>query len=447
MEPIVTEKGSRYILDWPSQQVRMEVGRIKPSLKAEVKTFFQESPFIRSYPVLDSNSGLDIFWKKLNRRKPIKDYGVDWEACVEEMAGVVIDRQRKHTPTVLIKDVREEEGIQWRVDNIMVEDITLIFGDGGSGKSMMACLLASMMDSGYMSTDHNLVCEPGRVLYLDWETKNPDNPGAEIAKRINSILRGFGREPESHVVYQEMGSPLNEELDFVIDLIDEHAIDVVIIDSMGLSLGGDLEAAEPVLQWFRDVGSLNKPTLIVSHKNKAGGIFGSQYTYNSCRMVWEARKSDTGVANGVDMVMFHRKANNVPQQHAIAWHIAFEDDTIIFSRKDVMDTEESGELKIPELIYRFIVQGPIKREDLDDLIADRKGIAPDTKAFSRMRNAISTAISRKVKSNEIEVDNNVLKLPADKIKKGEVFYEGGTSMPLAELQEQTGEKEWEQLRI
>ena len=428
MEPVVIEKGSGYEIEWASQNVQMIVsmikdGRFDDSVKAEVKVFHAGSGITRSSPTLTSESGKLDLTRKLNRRRKGTDYQIDWEACVEEMAGIIIDKHREGKPSVVIKDIPQEENLQWRVENIMLEDINLIYGDGGSGKSLTACLIASLIDSGHMTSEHQLVVEPGRVYFLDWET-SPH----EIRNRINSIHKGHGINSESNVVYRQCQRPFLEDYDIIMDEISERQIDVVIIDSMGMSVGGDLEGSTDINAFFRGLRKLGKPVLLISHKNKSGQIFGSQYTYNNSRMIWELIRSETSMDDDVDIVMFHRKGNNVPQQSEMAWRIIFdeENNSVEFQRKDAMDTDMSGNLSIHDLVYRLIVRdGSMERDTLYERIAALKKVAID-----KIKGAVNTAVSRYKKKKTLEQNGDTIGLAKDNFVKEEGF----TS--------ETGEEPW-----
>lgn len=116
-------------------------------------------------------------------------------------------------------------------------------------------------------------------------------------------------------------------------------------------------------------------------------------------MIWEVQRSESYNENGIDMVMFHRKGNDVAQQQPMAWDIRFEDDgeLVTFRRKDVMDTDLSGELSIHDLVYKLILRdGSTDRDLLYDRIATLKRVAVD-----KIKGAVETAISRHVKNQKL----------------------------------------------
>jgi len=423
VEPLVLSEGSGYTLEWASNGVTMEVSRIKPtrleadSVKAQVAVYHKGSSIIRSNPTLTSVDGVDKFWRKLNRRRKGEDYKIDWEGMVEVMAGIIIDRHRALTNAVDVEDIKEDETLEWRVHNILLENINLIYGDGGSGKSMTGCLMAVLCASGYMGSEHGLVVEPGRVLYIDWETTD-----SQIKKRIRHIRNGLKLNPErDRISYLKGMRPFLDDYDHIVDEIARTQSDLVILDSMGMAMGGDLEKADDVNSFFRGLNKLEKPVLLISHTNKSGQLFGSQYVTNNSRMIWEMVRSEGADNDDVDMVMFHRKGNDVPQQQPIAWRIEFNDEDINFIRTDILDTTLTGRLSIHDLTYRLILRdGAMEREILWKRVAALKTGKTTQTTIDSVRGAVNTAITRYKKKNMLQVNGPIIGLPADDFTAEEV---------------------------
>ena len=163
MEVTIENEGSGYRVAWKSDSntVEMLVKHIKArgsSFKAEVSVFLNEKPVHRSNPVLDSTSGMDGFARKLNKRRPENDYGIGWEQIVEDLSGIVIDTFRRGETEILLAEVDLDEQLKWRVDNLLVEgEPNLIWADGGTGKSMFALFLSTLIQQGYMNSEHGLI--------------------------------------------------------------------------------------------------------------------------------------------------------------------------------------------------------------------------------------------------------------------------------------------------
>lgn len=401
--------GSGYKLQWLEEGVEAYVARIRggEDIRAEIAVTLQGQGLTRSSPTLTSEQGKDALIRKLERRRPRVDFGIDWEVCVEEMAGLIIDSYRRGEVEVNLSEVEESEGSIWRVEGIMPEgQPSLVYGDGGSGKSLLACLLATCIDQGYSDTNLRMSVEPGRVLYLDWETDEQ-----EIAKRVRMIHAGLGLEAKTGIVYRRMTQGLQDDLDRTVDIVQARSIDVVICDSLGLATGGSLEDAESVLGFFGALRVLNCTSLVISHINKAGVPFGSVYANNSARMSYEAR--GTPADDGIDLALFHRKANNVAQQPPRAWHIKFQEDTAIdFGAKDVFQTESAGAMSISDLVYRVVTaDGPMDRDTLSATIAAYKNMT-----IEKVKSAISVAISRhKRLGNLVEDKEKIIKIPSTEV--------------------------------
>jgi len=405
MEPTIAAEGSGYRVDWPSQGVSAQVRHIRARLdgfKAQVSIFHQGHGIHRSTPTLSSVSGMDQLTRKLNKRLPEGDYNINWEQIIEDLAGITIDTHREGTAEVALSEVPEDETVAWRVDNLLIEgNPNLIWADGGTGKSMFAVFLSVLIQEGAIDTDHGLITQPGNVLYLDWETDQ-----FELASRARRIHRGLGIERPSGIVYRYMGQPLVEDVDRVRDIAHRREIDVVVYDSMGLAVAGEMESAENVLSFFRAVRLIDRTALIISHSNRQGTIFGSAYSMNSARSVWEAKKS-SGSAGAIDFSLFHRKANNIELQAPQAWTVQFEAEQISYMRGDVYETDAAGSLSYSDLVYRILKEdGPKSKEYLEDTIAAMK-----EEPVERIKRNVASAVSRhKKKSTVVETQDGHLAL-------------------------------------
>ena len=397
--------GSRYHITWPNG-VEAHVSRIRENperIKCEVAITLDGKLLTRSSPVLTSESGKDSLIRKLQRRRPKEDWGIDHEVLIEQLAAMVIDAHREGAEPLKLAEVPEDNSLLWRIEGILPEgQPSLLYGDGGSGKSMVACWLAVMVDQGYNDTELKIVTEPGRVLMLDWETDE-----YEIAKRVRGLMRGWNLKGKTGIGYRRCTQPLIAEIDRVMDICDEYDISFIVCDSLGLASGGALEEADATLQFFNALRMLGRTTLVISHINKAGQNFGSVYANNSSRMSWaqEGSRSDSG--DGLDLAMFHRKANTVAQQAPRGWHIHFGDDgTIRFETRDVYDTQFAGSLTTPQLVYKIISNdGPVSRDQIKEKVAHEKN-----KKLTDIEGAVNSAVSRMKQNNKIVEDNTGLHL-------------------------------------
>jgi hypothetical protein len=404
VEPVIKRRGSGYKISWENG-VDVYASRIRENperLKCEVAIFMSGQPLTRSSPVLTSESGKDSLIRKLNRRRPFDDYSVNWDVLVEELAALVVDTHRSGEPEIGLSDVRIGNGLMWRIEGVLPENQpSLLYGDGGNGKSMYAIFLSVLVDSGYLNTELNLgLITQGSVLYLDYETDQE-----EIAKRVHAVQKGLGIENKTGIIYRRCSQPFASELDRILDIVDQKKIDFIVVDSLGLATGGSLEDAETTLAFFGALRQIGRTSLVISHTNKSGQPFGSVYATNASRMVLEASgsKNEDG---GIDLSIFHRKSNNVPAQAPMGWHIAFEDDgEIVFERKDVFDTGSAGKLTASTLVAKIVQRsGKLQKQDLISEVSRILDKKPDT-----IVPACNTALSRMKKAGRITItDNEIL---------------------------------------
>lgn len=389
MEPVITIEGSGYRVDWPSVGVHIIVRYIKKNFKAQVASYLNDVGVHRSNPVLDNDKSMEDYIKKCKREKPYEDFGVNWDRVCNDLSGIIIDTVRAGTPETVLGDVPPDESVAWRVDNLLVEDTTVLWANGGTGKSFFALWLSTLISEGleYVNTDHGLIVEPGNVLYLDYETTQ-----AQIASRVRKIHNGLGIDRPSKIVYRHMELPLVQDVDTIRDIVHKRNIDYIVVDSMGLAVDGELESAAEVLEFFRSLNTIGLPSLVISHANKSGNLFGSAYTSNAARSVWECSQTEGSFAKGgIDFQLFHRKANDIADQAPQSWSVKFEPDNVTYTRGDVFDTEDKDKLSYFNLVYNILKESssPKTREYLTETIAGIKKLSAD-----KVKPLVSTAISR-----------------------------------------------------
>lgn len=402
----IKQEGSGYLVEWDDLNLTCQIKDISPGgAKAQCGWKLNGLTVTKNHPNLKSVTGMGQLATRLEKRRPKNDYGIDWEQCVEDLASIFLDAYNRGVPEVKLSDVEIDESSKWRVDNLIVQNHpNLLWADGGTGKSMFALFLGVLIQQGYTDTDHNLVVEPGNVAYLDYETDEQ-----EIAKRSRMIHKGLGMAPESSIIYQNMTTPLVDAEDKLQDLIFDHKIEMLIVDSMGMAVKGELEQQDSVTNFFavlRRLGNIGVTTLVISHSNRKGEIFGSAFTHHWSRFIWEAKKSGSS-PSGMDFTLFNRKANNVGMQPSQTWGVDFTDDSVVYTRGDTFMTDLKGELSYAQLVFKIIEsEGAKTAEQLKEQIASLKADPVD-----RAHSNVSTEISKaKKKGTLVETETGLLEL-------------------------------------
>jgi len=136
---------------------------------------------------------------------------------------------------------------------------------------------------------------------------------------------------------------------------------------------GEPESAEIVLRMFQALRSLKVTSLLIDHTNKEGHLFGSVYKFNASRVIFEARKSQQPDDDLIVFGLFHRKSNNSKLIRDMGFELSFEDDTAIFSRKDVRDTPLAEHMRVADQIAALLRRGAMTVPDIADELQKSEG--------------------------------------------------------------------------
>lgn len=198
---------------------------------------------------------------------------------------------------------------------------TILFADGGSGKSTIALLLAVMVATGVEILPETKINATGNVLFLDYEADEQTH-----AERLEAIRAGYDPPlaiPPGAVIYKRMYAPLHEAVDDLVKYIAKHDIKMVVVDSLGRARGGAPEGSEETLRVFNALARLQVPRLLIDHLSK-DAIFnergnsrpiGSIYTHNNARLTWSLTAADSHIRDSLDaayhsIALINHKNNN-----------------------------------------------------------------------------------------------------------------------------------------
>ena len=370
--------------------------------KFQVELTYKGNEFLSTDVNISSSSGKKDFKTELRDMWKTRfeyvaeEVGIFWPQIVQDMTKILKERQRQSSPEVILGEVEDTSEHTWLIDNILVEgECNVIFAKGGTGKSMLALFLGTLMSENVVDSRHRLGIQTGNVLYADWESTER-SMGNRVIKIHNALELGS----KSKIVYKHFDNPFSEEFDVMQEIIHKHDIRLVIIDSLGLSMQGELSSDEAVNSFFRILKRQKVTSLIITHANKGGEIFGSVFVENNARCVWEARKTRGSFWSGeIDMTLFHRKGNDIPDQKPQSWHMKFSDTVIDYTRIDTFDTESAGDLGYYDLVYKTLSRhdDPMIMGDLVDSIAKMKvGRDKPDKVQDNVEKAVSVLTKRDI---------------------------------------------------
>lgn len=356
----LSRRGNNFVLTFPNGVV-MKFQRLQESdrsgLSAEVTITYTPltHPHLhRSTINLSAARTRTSIVKLLKERIP----DLDWYALIEAAFVTVMDAYRVGEPVHNLRDVVPSESLPYRIEPfILTRAPSLIYGPGGLGKSSLALYMAMLIQSGATTRGLFEDIEPCSVLYLDWEESAQDTH-----KRLALMVKGHdfmdGIPP---IIYRRMNRSLPADVDAVLDVITDHNIGHVVIDSAGPACGGRPEDADATLAFFEALRSLETSALILAHEAKNGNgktPFGSVYWWNMSRTVWQMEQERELGSPHIDIAMHHRKANAERLRKPVIYRVIHEPESIRFERNEIRaGSALSKGLPIPEQIRTLLGSG------------------------------------------------------------------------------------------
>ena len=188
-------------------------------------------------------------------------------------------------PSILvpISEVPDELPKPLLLDRLEPDAHTILFGDGGTGKGVIAAWWVS-----------KLTRELGmRVAVLDYER----NARFEWKPR----LRAFGVNVDSDEVWiAQPDKPIWEIAEALRDELADKSIDYVVVDSVTYAcMGLEVEKSATAVKYSHAIDDIAKPTLSLAHTTKMDADpkhpFGSVFWSNGARLTIGASKRDGDV--------------------------------------------------------------------------------------------------------------------------------------------------------
>ncbi len=332
----VERVGGALIFRWAEDRVHIVVDRFsegRRDLYAEITVSVEQNGSLRRLHHVSVNLlGSRTRTECSNRLRKLNGT-VNWDSIIESVFLRAVEAHRQGEPVYRLDEDEEDtlEPTPYLVDPIAPEHSdTVIFGAGGVGKTYVAllfCLLAEKQAS--------VLCfhgKRGNALYLDYEANR-----RTISTRVNRIKRGHPSLQGAVPLYRRCTIPLRDDVPALQRIIAEHEISFLIVDSLGLACGNELERAESAIQLYSALRSLNVTSLLITHPPKSGeekSPFGSVYFTNLARSVWEIQRSEDSTEQENRLGLFHRKVNDGPLHPPLGFTMTF-NGTVHFSPLDV----------------------------------------------------------------------------------------------------------------
>lgn len=318
-QPTLKNLGTKYIFEWEDEKLIIEVskihthtdGRTTCNLLTTTTNASYKPHILQTMFNLSSSRSRTELKKELAKRYKEK---VDWDEILESLCYNTLDVTSKGEPAMELYTHEDVEPPKYLLKPIMpLHQPTILFGDGGIGKSEIAILLDICMLLPWHDNTLGLVTPAHSVkaIYLDWETEQ-----GEFLWKAKCIQEGIGVPPFS-LLYRKCGRPLYDDIEGIQADMEKHNAEALIIDSLGYAAGaggGELKESSTAIKFFTALRQLNTSSLIIAHTSKdrevkTKTVFGSAYFTFASRSIWEVKNTQTEGEDELSIAMFHRKAN------------------------------------------------------------------------------------------------------------------------------------------
>ncbi len=304
-----------------------------------------------------------------------------WEDAIEEVCLLTLEDYRKVKPPVKIGNNPITKPKHLLYPMLVENQANLIFGPGESAKSLFTVFVALLVQSGTERCGLHPLRQVN-ALYLDYETDQE-----ELNHRSAYLKKGMGFPEDLDILYKDCSQPLVQEIDQISQMIVDHNIGLVVVDSFTMACGGDSLLAEPVTNYYRALRALNATTLTVDHVTKEGsrGPYGSIFKFNEARNIFQIKSAKEEEEDRVEIVLIHTKFNNGRRVKPYGYKFSFfEDGTIVESTDVTENAALSAGLPLQYQIIELLKHGGMNVKS----IASELGAEQDTvrRTLNRYRN-------------------------------------------------------------
>jgi hypothetical protein len=295
--------------------------------------------------------------------------GLDWFDFLELAFFKTIEAHREGEPAVYLHEIETKERVKYRLEPLIVDGYpTLVYGAGGSGKSLFALYCGNLI--ALPKSENGLTPEPGNVLYLDYEFS-----GSETKERSMAMLDGMA----SPILYRFCYQPLQNDIETIRRLVLDNDINFIVIDSAGPACGGEPEESKKTIPFFNAIRSLGHvTTFILAHvtKDDTGRRrtmpFGSIYWWNLSRNIYELKGKQESDED-LRLILVHRKTNTFRRlKSPVGFRIESSSDTSMrFVQLDLkQDADLASYLPMRQRIYDALKDGAMTPSEIATAIGE-----------------------------------------------------------------------------
>ncbi len=370
-DPAVTEGIGFINYAWPELGLRVLAERVTDKGEAELRFYSvngtnktNDSLLLKTTRVnLMSTNAMNSLAKRMRQNSE----EIPWDDILEFVIGKSMEIIRRGEPAIEIWPSEDDDLAPAYLlePPLYLNHPAVIFGDYGSCKSLLALVIAYIVQLPYYDNNLGLTTakETSPCLYLDYE----DDPSS-FRRRWSAISLGFGK-GAMPISYKRMTSTLSDSVEQLQRTIQDNGIKLLIIDSLGPAARGNLNDPEPAIKYHAALRQLNITSLTLAHTAKDAllkkrTIFGSVFFTNLARSVWECKAEQEIGENEATISLKHTKANLSRLHPPLGYRFTFGDKSIKLEKVNLKDTGLSGELPIAWQINNLLRSGALTKQEI-----------------------------------------------------------------------------------
>jgi len=247
-----------------------------------------DTPYSQRINIL-SSSAKESLVRVLTRQFGDKPSPGGWTEVVSR-AWAAMTGARRNNPRALKLEEPRDYRVNWQVEGLLpLGEDSIVFAKEGSGKSLFTLCTAVSVATG-TPMGGKLQVVQGPVIYVDYERDKP-----KFESLLGRVARGVGIEsadvPDLPIFYWPAdGIPFPEQSGDIRREVAKLGAVLVIIDSLGFAVGGDMfDPSAPIKFYRKRVGCT---TLAVGQVPAADDdkLYGNKYwMYAPHGMVWQMK--------------------------------------------------------------------------------------------------------------------------------------------------------------
>lgn len=352
---------------------------------------FQQAPWgLQAEVSVMSEAAGEIGWGQVqltsadSRSKLGKRLGEDAAAYFDRACRAALACWRQ-PPDWVALEPRTQGAVPWFwTDWVPANQTTVLYGDGDSGKSLLALTLAVCALSGLPLAGTWPIARASSILYVDYESTADDHQ-----HRLALLTRALEVPTVTGLHYLPASRPFSEMGPVVRAQRDRTKATVLLLDSLGAASGGEPESAQAALAVINTLRQMGPActNLVLAHVSKAGMVekgaqrkaYGSVYVRNGPRANVEIRRLDD--APGLQVTLRVDKNNllhHKPPPIGLALEVT--DDGMVWRQAEAPVTRVSTKARILAL--------------LSPMADDARGVPRLAERLNLDPEAVSKALSR-----------------------------------------------------